>query len=132
MEEGFINCGSCGECSWCEKKRQHVDSMKHIIACGDTCKCLCVLERPINSLPEDIDIFAETFRIQCGSSIPKKIIGEIRKMKADLVKERIQYKTEKDKLTVKLTKAEKEITTLKYTMDKLLSQLAVKGIQVKL
>lgn len=91
--------------------------------CNDDCTCLCVMERPNNTY--DHDIFSEKFKTGCGNKINRKLIDEMRKLKTELVKERIQYKTLKDK-------QDKLITKQGLQIAEIVKQLNFKGFNIKM
>lgn len=97
--------------------------------CCDTCKCLCVLERPNNSLG-DINIFSSEFKTGCGNRINAMLINEIRAMKEELVKERIQYKGMKQIQDGIIRKHEQLLTKQGILIDSMKKALLLKGISI--
>lgn len=99
-----LKCGRCNfdTCEECQEINKQIEfNMKHI--CNDSCKCLCVLERPINQLA-DVNIIDSDFKTQCGSIVYRKIIEQLKKIETDRVKERIAYKAMKQKQDALITK----------------------------
>lgn len=127
-----LDCGRCDKdtCPDCQEIKSRIEFLqKHI--CSNNCKCLCVLERPINQLA-DVNIIDSDFKTQCGSIVYRKIIEQLKKIETDRVKERIAYKTMEDRQNNKITKLEKEVTALKLNINAIVSGLAFKGINLKI
>ena len=127
-----LDCGRCNldTCADCQEINRHIEFLqKH--TCNDTCKCLCVLERPINQLAE-VNIMSEDFKTQCGNIVSRKIIDHLKKVETDRVKERIAYKAMEDKQNNKITKLEKEVAQLHLQLNAIVGQLAFKGITLRL
>jgi hypothetical protein len=62
----------------------------------------------------------------------KKLQKDYDDLYETFIKERMQYKVMEEKQTQRITKLEKDITTLKYKMEQLLSQLTLKGLAIRL
>ena len=132
MENKPLDCGRCNldDCVVCQTINKEIESnMKHF--CNDDCKCLCVLQRPMNKLG-DVNLLSSEFKIGCGDVILRKVIGQLRKTEEDRIKERIAYKAMEDKQNNKITKLEKEVAAIKLNLNAIIQQLAFKGIQIKL
>ena len=123
-------CGRCDkdDCMDCRQiKEECCNIMKHI--CSDTCNCLCVLEQPNNALG-DINIFSTDFKTGCGNRINAMLINEIRSMKEELVKERIQYKGMKQIQDGIIRKHQELITKQGILIDSMKKALLLKGISI--
>jgi hypothetical protein len=73
-----------------------------------------------------------TAKVKLEERKTKKLQQDYNSLYDTMVKERIQYKVMEDKQNSRIRKLEGEVSTLKYTMEKLLAQLAFKGITIKL
>lgn len=127
FDEANEKCQHCRKtgCPYC---KAYLDC-SHGKECSDICKCLCVLERPNNSLG-DIDIFSTDFKTGCGNRINAMLINEIRSMKEELVKERIQYKGMKQIQDGIIRKHEQLLTKQGILIDSMKKALLLKGISI--
>lgn len=128
-----MDCGRCCkvECEECRKVDEEIREIQ-MRACSDDCNCLCVMYR-LHNKNKVIDVLDDNLMIECGDNkIEVNIIKALRKvardirdtdsgalleiinqLKIDLIKERITYKTEKDKMMKRISNLEKEMKELK-------------------
>ena len=118
-----MNCGRCDlpECMECEAVRCIIKKNENLKACDDGCHCLCAVECGKSKCK----LFDDDFKVACGSYVDAMLIDEIRNLKTELVKERIQYKTLKDK-------QDKLITKQGLQIAEIVKQLNFKGFNIKI
>jgi hypothetical protein len=73
-----------------------------------------------------------TAKVKLEERKTKKLKKDYDDLYETLIKERIQYKLMHEKQNNKIKLLEKDTATLKYQMGQLLSQLAFKGITIKM
>jgi hypothetical protein len=71
-------------------------------------------------------------KVKIEEAKTKKLQKDYDDLYETFIKERMQYKVMEERQNNKIKLLEKDITTLKYKMEQLLSQLAFKGISIKL
>jgi hypothetical protein len=71
-------------------------------------------------------------KVKIEEAKTKKLQKDYDDLYETMIKERVQYKMMEEKQTQRITKLEKDITTLKYKMEQLLSQLTLKGLAIRL
>jgi hypothetical protein len=131
-----MECGRCCkvECEECQKVDEEIRQIQ-AKCCPDDCNCLCVSYRLINK-GKDIDILDDNFMIDCGENrVEVNIIKALRKisrenreteagqlleiindMKTDLIKERVAYKIEKEKMNGKINGLKKDLDAVKKVL----------------